>query len=86
MPSFLYATTGFEHVKYWAPRSTIFSSANSNFQDAKNKNINSENLTQEGFIFLYYYVNYKDYKNYLSQYKDLDYENFKEKIKLSAEF
>ena len=74
--TFLYALSGFEHVKYWENRSTIKNVSSTHYENAKNK-INSKNIPYYyDYIFLYYYKNFKDNEEYLLKFKNLKYTNF----------
>jgi len=74
--TFLYALSGFEHVKYWENRSTIKKISNIHNENAINK-INNKNIPYYyDYIFLYYYKNFEDNEEYLSKFKNLKYTEF----------
>ena len=68
LPSILYAFTGFEYVNEWPTRSTIKKVSESYYEKAKNKEINMSLENDSDFIYLYYYLNYKDNKAFLTKY------------------
>ena len=72
----LYSATGFEIVKYSATRSVIKKTSNIHYEYALQK-INDPNIQYyQDYKFLYYYLNFQEYKEYLKKYKNLKYSDF----------